>query len=144
MLDLSRLDRQLAVIDENTCIGCARCLNACPVDAILGAAKQMHTVIADQCTGCELCIPPCPVDCIEMTAIRPDNQPASNKALIAEQRHLARQQRLERDEAEHAARLRAKKIAQKKTESADQDPRKLAIAAAIARVQKKKAESARR
>jgi len=57
---------QLAVIDEAVCIGCTKCIQACPVDAILGAAKQMHTVIASECTGCELCIPPCPVDCIDL------------------------------------------------------------------------------
>jgi electron transport complex protein RnfB len=51
-------------IDENTCIGCALCINACPMDAIIGSGKLMHTVIADRCTGCELCLPPCPVDCI--------------------------------------------------------------------------------
>jgi electron transport complex protein RnfB len=56
----------VAVIDERVCIGCTLCIQACPVDAILGAAKQMHTVIASECTGCELCIEPCPVDCIEM------------------------------------------------------------------------------
>ena len=57
---------QVAWIDEERCIGCARCLPACPVDAIVGASRQMHTVIAAQCTGCELCLPPCPVDCIEL------------------------------------------------------------------------------
>ena len=57
---------QVAWIDEEKCIGCARCLPACPVDAIVGASRQMHTVIAAQCTGCELCLPPCPVDCIEL------------------------------------------------------------------------------
>ena len=56
----------VARIDESACIGCAKCIQACPVDAIVGAQKFMHTVIAAQCTGCELCIPPCPVDCIEM------------------------------------------------------------------------------
>ncbi len=61
-----RKPAQVAWIDEGRCIGCARCLPACPVDAIVGAARQMHTVIADQCTGCELCLPPCPVDCIEL------------------------------------------------------------------------------
>jgi electron transport complex protein RnfB len=56
----------VAVIDEDVCIGCTLCIQACPVDAILGAGKQMHTVIAAECTGCELCLPPCPVDCISM------------------------------------------------------------------------------
>lgn len=64
--------KTLAVIDEQTCIGCTLCIQACPVDAILGAAKQMHTVIADECTGCELCLPPCPVDCIDMVPIEQD------------------------------------------------------------------------
>ncbi|HCJ63009.1 MAG TPA: electron transport complex subunit RsxB, partial [Alcanivorax sp.] len=51
-------------IREDECIGCTKCIQACPVDAIVGAAKQMHTVIADECTGCDLCVDPCPVDCI--------------------------------------------------------------------------------
>lgn len=56
----------VAFIDEATCIGCTKCIQACPVDAIVGASRYMHTIIADHCTGCELCIPPCPVDCIEL------------------------------------------------------------------------------
>jgi electron transport complex protein RnfB len=56
----------VALIIEPDCIGCTKCIQACPVDAIVGAPKQMHTVIADLCTGCELCLPPCPVDCIEL------------------------------------------------------------------------------
>lgn len=58
-------------IDEQVCIGCTLCIQACPVDAILGAAKQMHTVIESECTGCNLCIPPCPVDCIHIFEVKP-------------------------------------------------------------------------
>jgi electron transport complex protein RnfB len=58
--------KAVAFIREDECIGCTKCIQACPVDAILGAAKQMHTVIASECTGCDLCLEPCPVDCIEM------------------------------------------------------------------------------
>jgi len=64
--------KSVAVIDENLCIGCTLCIQACPVDAILGAAKHMHTIIAQECTGCELCLPPCPVDCIRMEPIQED------------------------------------------------------------------------
>jgi H+/Na+-translocating ferredoxin:NAD+ oxidoreductase subunit B len=63
--------RARAVIDEALCIGCRKCIDACPVDAILGARKLMHTVIAGECTGCELCLPPCPVDCIAMVPLDP-------------------------------------------------------------------------
>ncbi|WP_193222302.1 electron transport complex subunit RsxB [Alkalilimnicola sp. S0819] len=62
----------VAWVDEEVCIGCTRCIQACPVDAILGAAKQMHTVIKDECTGCELCVDPCPVDCIYMVPVKED------------------------------------------------------------------------
>ena len=62
----------VAIIDEQVCIGCTLCIQACPVDAILGAAKQMHTVIAEECTGCKLCIPPCPVECIDMIPVAQD------------------------------------------------------------------------
>jgi electron transport complex protein RnfB len=66
--------KMVAVIDEQRCIGCTLCIQACPVDAILGAAKHMHTVIEAECTGCELCVEPCPVDCIDMveTALNPN------------------------------------------------------------------------
>jgi electron transport complex protein RnfB len=61
--------RRVAVIDEARCIGCRKCIDACPIDAIVGARKWMHTVIAAQCSGCELCLPPCPVDCIDLVAV---------------------------------------------------------------------------
>lgn len=61
--------KMVAVIDEPDCIGCTKCIQACPVDAIVGAAKFMHTVIGDECTGCELCVEPCPVDVIDMVPI---------------------------------------------------------------------------
>lgn len=61
--------KTVAFIREDECIGCTKCIQACPVDAILGAAKQMHTVIGDECTGCDLCVEPCPVDCIDMLPV---------------------------------------------------------------------------
>jgi Na+-translocating ferredoxin:NAD+ oxidoreductase subunit B len=64
--------KTVAVIDEARCIGCTLCIQACPVDAIAGAPKQMHTVIARECTGCDLCVPPCPVDCIDMVPVKQD------------------------------------------------------------------------
>ena len=63
--------KKVAIIREDECIGCTKCIQACPVDAILGAAKQMHTVIEHECTGCDLCVEPCPVDCIDMVAVKP-------------------------------------------------------------------------
>jgi len=101
--------RKVAFIDESRCIGCARCLAPCPVDAIVGAAKHMHTVLSDRCTGCELCLAPCPVDCIEM---RTDpsfaNDPALNRARFAAHRarlaHRAVQRQRELDEKKAAAR----------------------------------------
>lgn len=82
-----------AVIREAECIGCTKCIQACPVDAILGSGKLMHTVIADECTGCELCIAPCPVDCIDMVAA----EPIENKSAHFRKRYQARQQRLQQE-----------------------------------------------
>ncbi len=64
--------KRVAFIREDECIGCTKCIQACPMDAILGAAKHMHTVIADECTGCDLCVEPCPVDCIDMLPVETD------------------------------------------------------------------------
>ncbi len=82
----------LAIIREAECIGCTKCIKACPVDAILGGAKQMHTIIATECTGCELCIAPCPVDCIEMIPI----ENSVDKTDQYRTRYQARQKRLSR------------------------------------------------
>ena len=93
---------QVAVIEEAACIGCTKCIQACPVDAIVGASKRMHTVIASWCTGCELCIPPCPVDCIRLLPVAALPPPD-----LSRERHDRRAARLERDAHEHAERLEA-------------------------------------
>ena len=93
---------QVAVIDERLCIGCVKCIHACPVDAIVGASRLMHTVIADWCTGCELCLPPCPVDCISLAPVASLPDPDLSRS-----RHAFRALRLDRDVAEHAARMEA-------------------------------------
>jgi electron transport complex protein RnfB len=85
--------RLLAVIDEGQCIGCTQCIPPCPVDAIIGAPKYMHGVIAMQCTGCELCIEPCPVSCIRME-VHPQDGWGAKEADSARQRYLAKQARL--------------------------------------------------
>ncbi|MEK6592925.1 MAG: RnfABCDGE type electron transport complex subunit B [Pseudomonadota bacterium] len=86
----------VAVIDEQTCIGCTLCIQACPVDAIVGAAKLMHTVIAQECTGCALCMPPCPVDCISLreTGIARSREQRKNVAALAHRRFESRNRRL--------------------------------------------------
>jgi electron transport complex protein RnfB len=71
--------REVAVIREAECIGCTKCIRACPVDAILGAPKLMHTVIASECTGCDLCVAPCPVDCIDMVPLANTSLPAIDR-----------------------------------------------------------------
>lgn len=108
--------KSVAYIVEQDCIGCVKCLAACPVDAILGAAKYMHTVIADECTGCELCIPPCPVDCIILLPL--ENQEISRaekfaKARHARQRYQAQLTRKAQEAVEKAERLKKQKAALK-------------------------------
>jgi electron transport complex protein RnfB len=97
--------RMLAIIDEHSCIGCTLCIQACPVDAILGAAKQMHTIIAPECTGCELCVAPCPVDAISMIRMNPPETgyPRADLARIRHQRRQARQQQEREDKARRQA-----------------------------------------
>lgn len=125
---------QVAWIDESVCIGCARCLPACPVDAILGAPRRLHTVLAAHCTGCELCLPPCPVDCIELRALpvaqapEPVSPAALARARLSRDRHQARQARLAR-----GADVRERAAAQGRRPSGEE--RRRLIAEAVARVQ---------
>jgi electron transport complex protein RnfB len=99
---------ELALIDEEVCIGCTKCIQACPVDAIVGASKLMHTVLVDECTGCELCIPPCPVDCIAMV---PAAEPRSalQRAPQFRARYHERNARLAHDAGERVAQLESAK-----------------------------------
>jgi electron transport complex protein RnfB len=108
----------VALIDEDICIGCAKCLPPCPVDAIIGMRKQMHTVVAELCTGCELCIAPCPVDCIKMVprvdlvAASPAPEPRLNR-----ERFYAHNARLAREADKQAAVLAARKQAARQANS---------------------------
>ena len=103
--------RMLARVIEADCIGCTKCIQACPVDAIVGAAKLMHTVLPDHCTGCELCVPACPVDCIvlEPMPLAQVEDPAHAEASRAH--FLRREARLARERAEREAELAARKAA---------------------------------
>ncbi|MBB2496553.1 electron transport complex subunit RsxB [Aquipseudomonas ullengensis] len=103
-LELPAVPAQIAFIREAECIGCTKCIQACPVDAIVGAAKLMHTVITDECTGCELCVAPCPVDCIDIIALPAEQADAQRqRADQFRSRHQAHQARLARDEARRLA-----------------------------------------
>lgn len=102
--------RTLARIIEADCIGCTKCIQACPVDAIVGAAKLMHTVIADDCTGCELCVPACPVDCIVLEPM-PVAQIDTAHADTARAHFQRRETRLAREREAQAAELAARKAA---------------------------------
>lgn len=103
--------RVLAWIDEATCIGCTLCIQACPVDCIVGAPKRMHTIVEPLCTGCELCLPACPVDCIHLDVVTPGLSGwaawSEAQADEARSRYQARQARLAREAAEEAQRLAA-------------------------------------
>ena len=136
--------RRVAFIREAECIGCTKCIQACPVDAILGAAKLMHTVITDECTGCDLCVAPCPVDCIDMVDLPKITGKAEKQrqADRARARYEFRNTRLARETAEKT------EPEKKPVRTADRGPTlpvkpagpALMIAAALARSNLKKAE----
>jgi electron transport complex protein RnfB len=118
-----------AIIREDECIGCTKCIQACPVDAILGAAKQMHTVIANECTGCNLCVAPCPVDCIDMINIGEFSElEQQHRVNVTRQRYEAHSERLQHEQLKKVTKQRELKRLQRKVE----------IAAAVARTKARK------
>jgi len=141
--------RPVAVIDEALCIGCTLCIQACPVDAIIGGAKQMHTIINDLCTGCDLCVAPCPVDCIAMVSITGDKTGwaawSQQQADAARVRHDLRAARLAREKLEHETMLAERAARMRETSSSDekaeQDRKKAIIQAAMERVRQKTKDS---
>jgi len=146
--------RPLAVIDENICIGCTLCIQACPVDAIVGAPKQMHTVVVSLCTGCDLCVAPCPVDCIEMVSVTGTatgwqawSQEQADAARARHDRRLARvaheQAAAEQRSAERlAARPAAAPTASATPLDEAAEKKRAVIQAALERARKKKEELA--
>ena len=144
--------RPVAFIDPKTCIGCTLCIQACPVDAIVGASKQMHVVLSDWCTGCDLCIPPCPVDCITMLDVTDKKTGwdawSQELADLARTRYATRNIRLDREQRDNDERLAKKaatKLAVVNAENPDseaarkeQESKRAIIAAAIARAQQQK------
>ena len=139
--------KSVAMIDETSCIGCTLCIEACPVDAILGASKQMHTVIASECTGCELCVAPCPVDCISMQPVSVLHSEIETKPLIrtdhlavdlARKRYYFRISRIEREKAERAQKYEQRKMLVKPGIATESYVRKSALSAAIERAKQLK------
>ncbi len=147
--------RAVAFIDEALCIGCTLCIQACPVDAIAGAAKQMHVIIPQLCTGCDLCVKPCPVDCIVMYPVTETtgwDAWSQQDADAARARHDFRNERLKREREENDARLAAKAQAKMEAvtrlapenaaEVAEKERKRAIIAAAMERA-RLKAEAAK-
>lgn len=140
----------VAVIREAECIGCTKCIQACPVDAILGSAKQMHTVIAHECSGCDLCVAPCPVDCIDMVALPAPPQTEQEAWHDLRRRAVQYKARYDFHRARKAAELAAEEqrraeraaLAKQKLEAASGNAAadaRATIAAALERVKAKKA-----
>jgi Na+-translocating ferredoxin:NAD+ oxidoreductase subunit B len=141
--------RGVALVDEAWCIGCTLCLDACPVDAILGAHKRMHTVIAEVCNGCELCLPACPVDCISMEPVSGNATGwqawSASQAAESLARYRFHQQRVARAAPEHEAQQAAKAAAKladlaahsQHTDPAVLDRKRAVIEAALARARAK-------
>jgi len=130
--------RVVARIDEAACIGCTLCIPACPFDAIVGATKLMHVVLAERCTGCALCLPPCPVDCIALLPANRDWTPAD--ARLAEARALERAERLQRAANPQPLPLASPPSA---AEDGARSARQVAIAAAFARARARRGARAR-
>ncbi|MEJ5058809.1 MULTISPECIES: electron transport complex subunit RsxB [unclassified Pseudomonas] len=154
-LDVSRgpAPAQIAYIREAECIGCTKCIQACPVDAIVGAAKLMHTVIIDECTGCDLCVAPCPVDCIEMRPLptatvlpivgglafsTEEHRARAAKRNHARRRFEQRSARLQREEEQKAAEREARAQRTAQPSEVSLDP----VQAALERVRVQKAANA--
>lgn len=131
--------RRVAFIREAECIGCTKCIQACPVDAIVGAAKLMHTIITDECTGCDLCIPPCPVDCIEIHDF-PKVTDAEEKRRLAAHNRMRFEARKARLADTPADSVVSPQVAAPTPETAPATDKSRVIAAAMARTNLKKAE----
>jgi Na+-translocating ferredoxin:NAD+ oxidoreductase subunit B len=145
--------RLLAVIDEAWCIGCTLCIEACPVDCIIGAHKRMHTVVDADCTGCELCVPACPVDCIALRPVTGERSGwqawTATQAEAAREQYLAREARQQRLQRAHDDRLQARadeKLADlaahsRLTEPAALDQKRAVIEAALARARARRRDA---